>query len=311
MLVVVIASSTAFAFLHLAPGDPISALGESASVPPALRAQWRAEQGFDQPIGVQYVRWLGHVAQGDFGHSSSQQRPVADVLRERLPNTLLLMGLALAASLVFGSALGAWQGARAGTRADRAISSVALVIYAVPEFGLALLLLFLFDYRLHWLPASGMVDAAMYDSLPSGLQLIDRLRHLALPWASLTLVGTVIFARYQRATMRESLYESFVRTARAKGLRERAVRRHAWRHARLPLVTMAGLFFPALLTGAVFVERVYGWPGMGSALLDAVNKRDYALVSACVIVGSAMTALGSLLADAVRSVMDPRLRTTA
>ena len=139
-------------------------------------------------------------------------------------------------------------------------------------------------------------------------QVVDRARHLVLPWLSLTVIGTAIFARYQRASMRDVLRESFVRTARAKGLAESTIRRQAWRAAILPVVTLSGLFFPALLTGAVFVERVYGWPGMGTALLTAISGRDYALVSACVIVGSAMTALGSMLADVVRVFVDPRLR---
>lgn len=286
----------------------MSSIADASNVPLELRAQWRAQQGLDQPVAVQYRRWIVDVARGRLGHSTSQQRPVIDVIGERLPRTLLLMSLALGASIVLGAALGAWQGARAGKSSDRALTFVSLLLYSIPEFWFALALLYLFAYRLHVLPATGMIDAAMYDSMTPWQQMIDRARHLVLPWMSLTVMGTAIFARYQRGTMCDIMREPFVRTARAKGLAEPAVRRHAWRAAILPVVTLAGLYFPALLTGAVFVERVFGWPGLGSALLDAIGNRDYALVSACVIVGSAMTAMGSLLADVVRALVDPRLR---
>jgi peptide/nickel transport system permease protein len=183
-----------------------------------------------------------------------------------------------------------------------------LLLYSVPEFWFALMLLFVFAHRLHVLPATGMIDAAMYDTMTPFEQVRDRLRHIVLPWTALTVMGTAVFARYQRAAMRETVGEPFMRTARAKGLSEGAARRQAWRVAMPPVITVAGLFFPALLTGAVFVERVFGWPGMGTALLDAISRRDYELVSACVIIGSATTAIGTLLADIVRAVVDPRLR---
>ncbi|MEQ1690514.1 MAG: ABC transporter permease [Gemmatimonas sp.] len=308
VLVIFAAASLAFLMLHLAPGDPISGIADASSVPRELRAQWDAQQGYDQPIAVQYTRWIADVARGRLGQSTSHQRPAIDVLGDRLPHTLLLMSLALGASVLLGAAIGAWQGARAGRRPDRAVTTASLLLYSIPEFWFALALLYVFAYRVHILPATGMFDAAMYDSMTPWQQIIDRARHLVLPWLSLTVMGTAVFARYQRATMSDVMREPFVRTARAKGLSEAAVRRQAWRAAILPIVTLAGLSFPALLTGAVFVERVFAWPGMGSALLDAIDKRDYHLVSACVIIGSAMTALGSLLADIVRAFVDPRLR---
>jgi len=308
VFVVFVAASLTFLLLQLAPGDPISAIADASNVPTEVRAQWRAQQGFDQPVATQYVRWIGNVARGQLGHSTSQQRPVRAVIADRLPNTLLLMGLALGASLLFGASLGAWQATRTGSAADRAVSFTSLVLYSVPEFWFALMLLFVFSYWIPVLPATGMIDVAMHGSMSSGARLWDRLRHLVLPWTALTVMGTAIFARYQRVAMRDALSEQFVRTARAKGLTTWSVYWHAFRTALLPTITLAGLFFPALLTGAVFVERVFGWPGMGSALLTAINSRDYALVSASVIVGSAMTALGSLFADVLRALADPRLR---
>ncbi|MCC6244207.1 MAG: ABC transporter permease [Gemmatimonadaceae bacterium] len=286
----------------------MSAIADASNIPAELREQWRVQQGLDRPLGVQYVRWIGNVARGDFGHSTSQNQPVSTVLLDKLPNTLVLMSLALAASIGLGSLIGAWQGANAGTRRDRSVTLLSLVLYSIPEFWFALLLGFVFAYRIHILPATGMIDVAMYDSMSVGQQFIDRLRHLILPWTALTVMGTAIFARYQREAMLDTVHEPFTRTARAKGLSERTVRRQTWRLAVLPVITLGGLTLPALLTGAVFVEQVFGWPGMGSALLAAINARDYALVSACVIVGSAMTALGTLLADVLRAAVDPRLR---
>ena len=308
VVVVIVASSFAFLLLHLAPGDPVSRMGIANGVPRELLAQWRHQEGYDQPMATQYTRWIGRVARGDFGHSSSQKRPVLDVIADRLPNTLVLMSLALSASILFGAAIGAWQGSRAGSRAERALSFVLLVVNAVPEFWLAMALLTVFALRIPILPAGGMIDVAMHDSMSTSEQLWDRLRHLALPWASLTLVGCAVFARYQRESMRDAMREPFVQTARAKGLSDRGARWHAWRTAILPIITMTGLFFPALFTGAVFVERIFGWPGMGEALVRAVGERDYALVSACVIMGSATTTVGALLADTARSYADPRLR---
>lgn len=308
VLVVFVASTFSFLLLHVAPGDPVYAVAGVEGMTPELRAQRLHELGYDRPLPEQYGKWLGRVAKGDFGRSTWLQRDVIDVIGDRLPNTLLLMSLALAASIMFGSMLGAWQGARADSLRDRAVSFVSMVLYSVPEFWFALGLMFVFAYRLHVLPASGMVDEALHDTMSPWGRVIDRARHLALPWTSLTVMGTAIFARYQRVSMIETLREPFVRTARAKGLPESTARRQAWTGSLLPVVTLIGLFFPALLTGAVFVENVFGWPGMGTALLNAIFKRDFELVSGCVIIGSAMTALGSLLADILRAAVDPRLR---
>ena len=217
------------------------------------------------------------------------------------------MGCALSVSLVGGMFVGAWQGARAGSRRDRASSTALLVLYSVPEIWLALVLMLVFAYGLRWLPSSG-ITSETYSYLTPRQQLLDRLRHLLLPLTSLSVVGVSVFARYQRNAMQESMTQAFVRTARAKGLDESAVRREAWRNALLPVITVTGLLLPALITGAVFVERVFSWPGMGYAMIRAIEARDYPVVSASVILGSAVTALGAALADVAREIADPRLR---
>ena len=305
MAVVFSAATLAFVLLQLAPGDPATALGENIS--PELRAVIRAQYGFDDSMATQYGRWLWSLVRGDLGWSRDQQRPVADVLFDALPRSLFLMGCALSVSLVGGMFVGAWQGARAGSRRDRASSTALLVLYSVPEFWLALVLMLVFAYGLRWLPSSG-ITSETYSYLTPRQQLLDRLRHLLLPLTSLSVVGVSVFARYQRNAMQESMTQAFVRTARAKGLDESAVRREAWRNALLPVITVTGLLLPALITGAVFVERVFSWPGMGYAMIRAIEARDYPVVSASVILGSAVTALGAALADVAREIADPRLR---
>lgn len=303
--VVFTAATLAFVLLQLAPGDPATALGEGTS--PELRASLRQRYGFDESLATQYARWLWALLRGDLGYSLAQHRPVAAVLAVALPPTLLLMGAALSVSLVGGMLIGAWQGAHAGSRRDRATSTVLLVLYSVPEFWLALVLLLVFARYLQWFPATGMTSD-VYDHMGASEQLLDRLHRLVLPVVSLALVGLSVIARYQRHAMQDSMEQDFVRTARAKGLAESAVRKQAWRNALLPVITVTGVMLPALVTGAVFVEHVFSWPGMGSAMVRAIEARDYAVVSAGVILGSAMTAFGAALTDVARDIADPRMR---
>ena len=307
VLVIVVAASAAFALLHLAPGDPFSNADSDLTRPASVRATLRAQRGLDLPLTQQYARWIGNYARGDFGWSTSQQRPVADALRLAVPRTLFLMSAALIASLTLGVALGAWQGVRAGSRGDRATSLLTLVLVSCPEFWFGMLLLLVFAQWLAWLPAGGFTDE-LADHLSSSGQIVDRVRHFVLPWLALTALGTAVIARYQRAEMREVFALPFVRTARAKGLTERQVRGHALRAALLPVIGLAGLLLPSLLAGAVFVERIFAWPGMGLTLLQGLGKRDYDLIAACVVIGSALTALGSLMADVLSQVADPRTR---
>lgn len=277
---------------------------------PELRAQLMSRYGYDQPLSVQYFKWLAALAQGEFGFSTLRQQEVSTVLANVIPNTLLLMSLALVSSIMFGVLVGKWQAIRAGSRADRAVSVTTFVVYSMPEFWLAMLLLLVFAGWLGWLPTSGTVSDLHRFMSPSS-QVVDRLRHLVLPWLSLTLVGTAVFARFHRAAMAEAVREPYVHNARARGLPERAVHRHALRASLTPVVTMAGVFLPAVVAGAVFVESVFSWEGMGLTLLRAIHARDYFLVCATVVIGSAMTVAGSILAELAREFVDPRLRSHA
>lgn len=297
----------AFFLLHLAPGDPFSF--DHSNIPAVVRDRLRAEFGYDRPVLDQYVRYVSNLARGNLGYSHLMRVPVTDALGIVLPRTLLLMGLALVLSFVLGIRLGIYEVLHWRKRRARATGGVALLIYSLPDFWLAMMVLLTFSYWLPILPSGGMVDPVMHEYMSNTEAAWDRIRHLILPLTTLVLVLTALIARYQRAALLEVLPSDFVRTARAKGLDEPAiVAQHAWRNAVLPVITLAGLAFPALLGGAVFVERVFSWPGMGSTLLNAVSGRDYPLVIASVVVGGALVIVGNLLADIAYGFADPRVR---
>ena len=303
-----VVTTLAFFLIQLAPGDPFVWILENPGIDATLRDRLRAQFGLDQPVAVQYVRYLANVARGDFGHSFAMSQPVSTAIAQALPNTLLLMGTALALSFVLGVGLGVVQAARPGSLPDRASRGLALAVYSVPDFWLAALLLIVFAGWLRWFPPGG--DASLFaESLAPWRRALDRAHHLVLPALTLVLVTTAAVSRFQRAALLDTLAEDYVRTAIAKGLSRRAaVLRHALRNALLPVVTLLGLALPALLGGAVFVERVFAWPGMGSLLVNAVTQRDYFLLTGCVLVGSLTVVAGSLLADLLAIAADPRQR---
>ena len=307
--VVFLVTTLTFLLVHLAPGDPLSAALDRPGVSESVRAQWRAQFGLDRPLGEQYVRWLASIPRGELGYSFSHRRPVRDVLLDALPRTLLLAGLALAFSFALGIAVGVLQAERLGSSRDRWLGRVLLLLYSVPDFWLALLALMLFAYKLPLLPPGGIVDPVMHDYLPFGRRLLDRLAHLVLPVLTLTLLSSAMVARHQRSSLLAVLPSDWMRTALAKGLSWRdAVRRHALRNALLSTITLLGLSLPALAGGTVFVEKVFAWPGMGLVTVNAIAARDYALITAGVLVISIVVVVGALLADLAVAAADPRVR---
>lgn len=307
--VVFLVTTATFALIHLAPGDPFESAMANPKVSEAVRARWRATYGFDRPIAEQYARYLGAIARGDFGYSFSTNRPVLAALAEAVPNTLLLMTTAIALSFAGGIGVGIVQAMKRGRAADRVLGTATLVLYSLPDFWLAVIVLLGFAYWLPILPAGGAVDVVLYPYMSGVERVVDRARHLVLPSLTLAALSAAGIARHQRAAMLEVLHDEFVRTARAKGATEwRVVMRHALRNALLPVITLFGLYFPALLGGAVLVERVFSWPGMGQLTLNAVAFRDYPLVVAGAMVASLMVVAGGLIADLLTAAADPRLR---
>jgi peptide/nickel transport system permease protein len=236
-------------------------------------------------------------------------RPVIDVLKGALPNTLLLAGTALVLGFAGGIGIAVIQAMRPDSRTDRALGAGSMFFYAMPDFWLALMMMLIFAYWIPLFPVAGLVDPVMHEYMTPFGGLVDRLRHLALPAVTLALLSGAAVARYQRAELLRVLPDDFVRTARAKGASDQRVMWvHVLRNALIPTVSLLGLSLPVLFTGAVFVERVFAWPGMGWVILNAVSTRDYPLVTAGVIVAAATVTLGSLAADLLYAVVDPRIR---
>jgi peptide/nickel transport system permease protein len=305
-----------FVLMQLAPGDP-TAMYVHPNVPPEVLEQMRQNWGLDQPIHVQYWRWMKSFLSGDFGYSLTQHRPITAIFRDRIPNTLVLSGVSLILIFSIGIAVGIVQAVRQYSLLDNALTFSALFIYSMPSFWLALMLILIFSYKLHdvawwpdWLtfPATG-VTSVSYDSFGFWGRLSDRLHHLVLPSIALGVSSAAAVARYMRSSMLEVIRQDYIRTARAKGLPERTViLKHALKNALLPIITLLGLYLPFLLSGAVLVEHVFAWPGMGKTIVDAIYQRDYPLVMATSFLFAVMVVIGNLIADVLYAMIDPRIR---
>jgi len=297
-----------FLLLHAAPGDPAERLLGPTATTEQLAAQRRA-LGLERSLPTQYATWLARAARGDWGISIATGRPVVAMFAGAWPATVRLVLLSLFLAYGLGLAVGAVQATHDGSRLDTALSITSVALFALPGYWLGLMLVMVFTYWLRVLPAFG---SAGFDSdfLTGWPRVADRLRHLALPLLTLTLIGVGGTARFVRGAMLDVLAAPFVTTARAKGLKpSHVIRRHVLRNALIPVVTLLGLSLPALFSGAVFVEAVFAWPGVGRVLVEAVQARDYPVVMAATTISAVLVVLGNLLADLLQGVVDPRIGT--
>lgn len=296
-----------FFVMHMAPGDPLDLLIDPTSTRED-QTRLRERYGLDQPVPVQYLRWIGAAARGDFGISLARQRPVRDILAEAVPRTLQLTVLALVVHYSVGTLLGVWFSMRRGRWLARGVDLFALVLYSLPAFWLGLMLQLWLSYAWRWLPSGGTPTGALAE-LGMGAWLIEQARYLAMPVIVLGLSGTASVARLLRGSLLQVLQEDYIRTARAKGLSPRVVYfKHALRPASVTLVTLVGLGIPFLLSGAVATEIVFGWPGMGRVTVEAILARDYPVVLATTALSAVMVVGGNLLADIGYALVDPRIR---
>ncbi|HEY6092434.1 MAG TPA: ABC transporter permease [Gemmatimonadales bacterium] len=299
-----------FILIHLAPGTPCAGFaGESAPTDPLVCRELTQRFALDRPLPEQYWRYLVALAHGDLGYSFSLHRPVRDAIAETVPFTLQLTGAALLLDFLLGLGLGIYQARRVNRLPDVALGNVTLFIYSLPTFWLALILLLVFGEKLRLFPVGGPNDPILCPVVDSAFCALDRLWHIALPAITLGLVGAAGTARFQRAAMLDVAAEDYVRTARAKGVPERrVVLVHQLRNALLSFITRFGLAFPFLLTGAVLIETIFAWPGMGRLAVEAILARDYPVVTATALIASVVVVLGNLVADVLLGIADPRLR---
>ncbi|HEY7538716.1 MAG TPA: ABC transporter permease [Methylomirabilota bacterium] len=291
-----------FMVLHLAPGDPAEIMLGSQATQADLE-RLRAELGLTQPLHVQYVHWLGLVARGDLGRSMWMKRPVLGEVLTRFKATLVLTGAALLLSTAGGLALGIASAIRPNSALDRLSAVASLFGASMPVFWLGIVLMVIFALWLGWLPASGMF--APY----GGGDLRDLLVHLALPAVTLAAASVTIIARLTRSTMLETLGQDYIRTARAKGVVERAVvLRHGLTNALIPIVTVVGVQAGYLLGGAVLTETVFAWPGVGTLMVQGILARDFPLVQGCVLVVALSFVVINLAVDLLYAWLDPRIR---
>ena len=299
-----------FFIVHLAPGDPMDMFLEprfKRQMDPEVIELIRQKYGLDQPTHIQFVKWLGNLVQGDLGDSFRYRRPVADLIIERIPYTLLLTVPALLVDVLIGISLGIFAAVRQYSRTDKIVTVGSLVLYSIPGFWLALMLVLVFSVNLGWFPTS-QTRSLDYDLLTWPARMLDLAWHLVLPVFVLGVASAAGTARYMRSRLLEVLSEEYVLGARARGLREKiVVLKHALRNAMIPILTIYGLSLPFLLGGAVLIERVFAWPGLGQLGVEAVNSRDYPVILATTMIAAVLVILGNLLADVLYAVVDPRV----
>ncbi len=296
-----------FLLLQLMPGDAADVIASESGVATAeSMAMLRQHFGLDQPLLTQLMNFLGHLAQFNLGFSPRYNMPVIDLILQRLPGTLLLMVTALAFALVIGIVVGSVMAAWAGRWPDRILSVVVLFFYSMPGFWVGLMAIVLFSVKLGWLPSDG--DVTVGGAFTGWANVADRLRHLVLPALALASFFVAVYARLTRASMLEVQRQDFMRTAQAKGLHPFLIQlRHALRNALVPVTTVAGMHLGNLLGGAVVVETLFGWPGMGRLTLEAVLARDFSTLLGVLLLSSFLVILANMLIDLLHAWLDPRI----
>lgn len=304
-----VALALLFLLMRAAPGDPLFRLSDERPISQQEIEVLRARYGLDQPIGSQLVAFVSGMLRGELGVSIEHGRPVTTLLAERLPATVLLGGSVLLLNFTIGLWLGVRQAVRRGEREDRWLTTLSLTGYAMPSFWLGLVLAWLVGVEWRLLPAAGMQDPLLEADASFLVKAGDVLRHLILPAVTLSAVSIAATMRYQRAAMLEVLRLPYIVTARSKGLSEREVTwRHAWRNALFPIITIFGLWLPILVSGSVFVEAVFAWPGLGSLAANAVGSRDYPLLMGASLLVATLVVAGGFVTDVAYAWLDPRVR---
>jgi peptide/nickel transport system permease protein len=301
LVLLLIVSMIGFAILHLAPGGPLSQFAASGEMTQADLDRIAEQLGLNRPLPVQYVEWLWRMLRGDWGLSYRDQQPVLHIIASHIGATLELM----LTSTLLAMLLGAWIGILGAIKRYSLFDSLAtigaMIALSIPTFWFGLVVIYVFSVGLGWLPSGNRY------TIGDG-SFLNQLHHLIGPCIVLALVSTAVWSRYMRSSMLEVVNQDYIRTARAKGLPERSVLlRHAFRNALLPMITITGLHVPTLLSGALVTETVFTWPGMGRLFLDSISYRDYPVVMGILMFTAVLVLLGSLIADLLYGIADPRI----
>ncbi|QSO54551.1 ABC transporter permease [Alicyclobacillus curvatus] len=291
-----------FVLIHIVPGNPVRILlGNHYTLERA--AALSRSLGLNKPLWEQYFIWLGHILVGNFGYSYVYNKSVVNMILTALPHTLAIVVISVMAAHLFAIFLGSVQAYYQNTIFDQVVTVINYFLYSMPSFWLGLLLVIFFAIDIKWFPSGGIVNQNAH------IGFLNWLHHIVLPVASLFLISVAGWARYMRSSMREALLQDYVRTARMKGATEfRVVFVHALRNSVLPLITMLGLSLPVLVAGALFVEEIFNYPGMGLLYWNAISNRDYPIIMAVTVFLGVVTVLGNLLADILYGIIDPRIR---
>jgi peptide/nickel transport system permease protein len=294
-----------FAILSLAPGDPLAQFAANPAVPFEVRENIRRSLGLDQPWPIRYVKWITAAAQGDLGYSFNSKIPVMSLIWQRLPNTLAVLGVAYVLSVILALPIGIISAVKRYSIFDHAVTTFAFIGFSVPTFFTGILLILLFSVKLHWLPF-------IYDSTLqiNGLEsLVQQLRQSIMPITVLTLFQTATLARFVRSEMLENLPLDYVRTARAKGLRERfVVIGHVLRNSMIPVVTLVAIGVPTVFAGALITEQIFRIPGLGALLIQSIQNSDIPVVMGATFIFSVLVVVFNIVADLLYGVLDPRIR---
>ena len=299
--VLILVSIFSFFIIQASPGDPIDNYVRPGMTEEQIE-DIKEEYELDGSMAQQYFRWMSHIMRGDLGTSIHQNRPVVDIIAERLPATLMLMGTALAFSLMIAIPLGLWAGLRKNKRSDNIISLISYLGISIPPFWLAMIGIILFSLKLHLLPSGGMHTVNVNTAA-------DLLWHMILPAFVLSLNNMAIFTRYIRSNTISQLEEDYVQTAMAKDTGKRKILfRHVLKNCLLPIITLAGINIAGLVCGSFVVETIFSWPGIGRLAMDAVGNRDFPLIMGYTMFSCIILILGNLIADVLYAVADPRIR---
>ena len=299
-----------FVLVHAAPGDPVETIaGASGGMSEELKAELRTQYGLDKPLVAQLGVYLGKIAQGDLGYSYFFNVPVSELIIERLPATLLLVLASVVMAFLIGTTLGVLSARKPNGLLSQLVNVVSLIGFAAPVFWTGMLLVILFASVLPWFPISGMRSVELATNASGWASIIDVLHHLVLPTATLALVYVAQYSRLARASMLDVLGSDFIRTARAKGLSEGIVLyKHALRNAVLPVITILGLQFGNVLAGAILVETVFNWPGLGRLAFESVLRRDYPTILGVLLFSSIVVVVMNQVTDLAYRVIDPRIK---